>query len=87
MAEVKSKNLWVFIETDDNGAAKNVGLELLCPGRELADKQGGKLVLGSDSHHKDNLIFEFDRCVTIAKAAGFDTLYAFNGKSFDPISI
>jgi len=44
MAEVKSKNLWVFIETDDNGAAKNVGLELLCPGRELADKQGGKLV-------------------------------------------
>ena len=44
MAEVKSKNLWVFIETDDNGAAKNVGLELLNPGRELADKQGGKLV-------------------------------------------
>ncbi len=44
MAEVKSKNLWVFIETDDNGAAKSVGLELLGPGRRLADKQGGKLV-------------------------------------------
>ena len=44
MAEVKSKNLWVFIETDDAGAAKNVGLELLNPGRMLADKQGGKLV-------------------------------------------
>lgn len=44
MAEVKSKNLWVFIETNDDGTAKSVGLELLGPGRRLADKQGGKLV-------------------------------------------
>ena len=42
MGEVK--NLWVFIETDDNGQAKSVGLELLNPGRRLADKQGGALV-------------------------------------------
>lgn len=44
MAEVKSKNLWVFVETNDDGTAKSVGLELLGPGRRLADKQGGKLV-------------------------------------------
>lgn len=38
------KNLWVFIETDESGKAKSVGLELLNPGRYLADKQGGKLI-------------------------------------------
>lgn len=37
------KNLWVFIETDE-GQAKNVGYELLNPGRELADKLGEQLV-------------------------------------------
>ncbi len=42
--EAKTKDLWVFIETDDEGKAKNVGLELLNPGRMLADKQGGSLV-------------------------------------------
>ena len=42
--ETKTKDLWVFIETSEDGSAKNVGLELLNPGRDLADKQGGKLV-------------------------------------------
>jgi len=42
--EAKTKDLWVFIETKEDGSAKNVGLELLNPARELADKQGGKLV-------------------------------------------
>ena len=37
------KNLWVFIETEEN-VAKPVGYELLNPGRELADKMNGKLV-------------------------------------------
>lgn len=37
------KNLWVFIETEE-GKAKNVGFELLTPGRQLADKMGEKLV-------------------------------------------
>lgn len=44
MAQVKTKDLWVFIETDETGHAKSVGLELLGPGRRLADKQGGRLV-------------------------------------------
>lgn len=42
--EVKTKDLWVFIETNVDGTAKNVGIELLSPGRMIADKQGGKLV-------------------------------------------
>ena len=33
--EAKTKDVWVFIETKD-GKARNVGLELLNPGVELA---------------------------------------------------
>ena len=42
--EAKTKDLWVLIETKEDGSAQNVGLELLNPGRMLADKQGGALV-------------------------------------------
>ena len=42
--EAKTKDLWVFIETNEDGSPKKVGLELLNPGRDLATKQGGKLV-------------------------------------------
>lgn len=44
MAQVKTKDLWVFIETGRTGDARSVGLELLGPGRRLADKQAGRLV-------------------------------------------
>lgn len=44
MKEAKTKDLWVFIETAEDGSPRKVGLELLNPGRMLADKQGGKLV-------------------------------------------
>jgi electron transfer flavoprotein alpha subunit len=37
------KNIWVWIETAD-GAAKNAGLELLTPGRRMADSAGESLV-------------------------------------------
>jgi len=37
------RNLWVYIEIE-NGKAKSVGLELLEPGRRLADQTGEKLV-------------------------------------------
>ena len=39
-----TKDLWVFIETRPDGTPRNVGLELLNPGRRLAEAQGGKLV-------------------------------------------
>lgn len=42
--EAKTKDLWVFVETNTDGSAKNVGIELLTPGKMLAEKQGGKLV-------------------------------------------
>ena len=42
--EAKTKDLWVFIETNEDGTPMRVGLELLNPGRMMADKQGGKLV-------------------------------------------
>ena len=42
--EAKTKDLWVYVETKEDGSAKSVGLELLHPGRDLADKQGGRLV-------------------------------------------
>lgn len=40
--EAKTKDLWVFIETEEDGSPKKVGLELLNPGRRLADKPGRK---------------------------------------------
>lgn len=40
----KTNDLWVIVETNEDGSAKNVGLELLTPGRDMAKKQGGKLV-------------------------------------------
>ena len=42
--EAKTKDLWVFIETNEDGTAKNVGIELLNPARALANEQGGALV-------------------------------------------
>ena len=51
MAQVTNKDLWVFIETADS-LPKNVGLELLSPGRRLAEKLGCILtavVLGKDN--------------------------------------
>lgn len=47
---MENKNFWVYIETE-NGIAKNVGYELLAPGRAMADKLGSQLVaviLGKD---------------------------------------
>ena len=41
--EAKTKDVWVFIETDEEGKARNVGLELLSPGKMMAEKQGGML--------------------------------------------
>ena len=42
--EAKTKDLWVLIETNEDGTAKNVGLELLNPGKMMAGKQGGAVV-------------------------------------------
>ena len=46
--EAKTKDLWVFVETNDEGKARNVGIELLNPGRDLAKQQGGKPVINNE---------------------------------------
>lgn len=33
----ENKNLWVLVETKEDGSAQNVGLELMNPGRKMAD--------------------------------------------------
>lgn len=48
---------------------------------------GGRILLGADSHHIDNLTFRFDECVELLKAHGFTEIWVFNGKDFDPVAI
>lgn len=40
----KSNDLWVFIETKENGAVNSSGLELMNPGLKIAEKLKGRLV-------------------------------------------
>ena len=49
---------------------------------EIIRDKGGEIVLGSDSHHRDNLIFGFDDCVAKLKKLGFDHISVFRGGSF-----
>ncbi|MDO5142494.1 MAG: electron transfer flavoprotein subunit alpha/FixB family protein [Eubacteriales bacterium] len=73
--EAKTKDLWVLVETQEDGSAKNVGLELLTPGRELADQQGGSLVavvIGSG----------VDAAVAAAGAYGADKVLVVDGKEY-----
>lgn len=59
--EAKTKDLWDFIETKEDGSAKNGGIELLNPGRELADKQEGKLVAVVIGNHVEKAVEESAR--------------------------
>lgn len=64
------KNLWVFIETDDEGNAASVGLELLTPGRELADELGEKLVAviignNNDKAVKETMPYGVDQVISV----------------------
>ncbi len=73
--EAKTKDLWVLIETKEDGSAQNVGLELLNPGRMLADKQGGALVaivIGNN----------VDESVKAASAYGADKVIVVEGEEY-----
>lgn len=73
--EAKTKDLWVFIETTDEGHAKNVGLELLGAGKPLAAKQGGQLVaivIGNN----------VDPAVKAASSHGADKVIVVEGPEF-----
>ncbi len=74
--EAKTKDLWVFIETNEDGTAKNVGMELLTVARGLSEKQGGKLVGVVIGHN-------IDAAVKSAVAYGADTVLAVEGKEYE----
>lgn len=72
----KTKDLWVFIETREDGTPLNVGLELLSPGRRLAQKQGGRLVgvaIGKNA----------DKAAAAAAAHGADSVIAVEGDEYE----
>ncbi len=73
--EAKNQDLWVFVETDEQGKARNVGLELLNPGRRLADKQGGKLVALIIGNQLEDAIGE-------ASAYGADKVIVVEGQEY-----
>lgn len=73
--QAKTKDLWVFVETKEDGSAKNVGIELLRPSRELANQQGGRLVavvVGSAC----------DAAVEEASKAGADQVIVVDGPEY-----
>lgn len=73
--QAKTKDLWVFVETNEDGAAKNVGLELLTPGKMMAGKQGGALtavVIGANT----------DAAVQEAAAHGADKVIVVDGPEY-----
>lgn len=77
--EAKTKDLWVYVETKEDGSALNVGIELLSPGRDLATKQGGELcavVIGCN----------VDAAVKRASAYGADKIYVVEGEEYKDYS-
>lgn len=70
-----TKDLWVFVETKEDGSARNVGLELLNPGKELAVKQGGKLVAIIIGNHTE-------AAVSAAGEQGADQIIVVEGEEF-----
>ena len=73
--EAKTKDLWVFVETNEDGTAKNVGIELLTPGKMMAGKQGGALVavvIGSN----------VDEAVQAASEHGADKVIVVDGPEY-----
>ena len=78
MSEFINKNIWVFIETDE-GKAKSVGLELLNPGRMLAEKSGEKLVA---------VVFGKDNAEAIEQIKGYgpDQIISVSGGEYEKYS-
>ena len=77
--EAISKDLWVFVETKEDGSARNVGLELLTAGRPLADKQGGALVAVVVGHGVDS-------AVESAGAHGAEKVIVIDSSEYAPYS-
>lgn len=74
--EALSKDLWVFIETGKGGKAKSVGLELLNPGRRLADAQGGALAAVVIGYQTEDAVRE-------AAVYGADKIIVVDGPEYE----
>lgn len=74
--EALSKDLWVFIETSEDGNAKSVGLELLNPGKRLAAAQGGALTAVVIGHQTEPAVKE-------AAAYGADKIIVVDGPEYE----
>lgn len=75
MSMEETKNLWVYIETNEDGTAKNVGLELLNPGRRLADLAGDTLSAIVIGHNTDAAVKQ-------ASAYGADQVIVVDGPEY-----
>lgn len=56
------KDIWVFVETGEDGSAKNVGQELITPARQMADKLGQKVkavIIGSNIDEAINAVKQY----------------------------
>ena len=73
--EAKTKDLWVFVETNEDGTAKNVGIELLTPGKMMAGKQGGALVAVV-------IGYRVDAAIGAAQAHGADKIIVVDGPEY-----
>lgn len=71
-----TKDLWVFIETNEDGSAKSCGLELLNPGARMAKLQEGQLVALVIGHNTDN-------AVNSAIAYGAEKVIVVDGPEFE----
>lgn len=79
MKQAQTNDVWVFIETAEDGSAKPVGLELLAPGRMLADKQKGRLaavIVGQD----------VDAAIDATSQRDTDAVIVVEGPAFAPYS-
>ena len=74
--EAKTKDLWVFVETNQDGSAKNVGIELLTPGKMMAGKQGGELVAVVIGHN-------VAEAVKAASTHGADKVLVVDGPEYE----
>ena len=75
----KIGNVWIFIE-QEAGKIADVSLELVCKGRELADKLGVKteaLLLGDKIEH----------CVDTLYSYGVDTVFLVEDSRLEPFTV
>lgn len=70
------KNLWVLVEVDEEGNARNVGIELLQPGREMADTSKEELVAVVIGGKVDGAVEE-------AKTHGVDKIITVSGPVYE----